>query len=99
MPRNWLAIIWLDDCTSGRRVKTDMQARSALQPAPHTTGNGVVEDVRGIEGLPTDAFLAVRGNTPCGPLGAADWWIARADDVSAERLQSLSPRLREVIKP
>jgi len=34
---------------------------NALQPAPHKTGNGVVEDVRGIVGLPTDAFLAVRG--------------------------------------
>ncbi len=72
---------------------------NALQPAPHTTGNGVVEDVRGIVGLPTDAFLAVRGEIPCDEAKSSEWWIARADEISAEQLQSLSPRLGEVIKP
>lgn len=71
----------------------------AVEGTEYTGAAGVVEDVRGIEGLPTAVFLAVRGNIPCGPLGAAGWWIVRADGVSAERLQSLSPRLREVIRP
>lgn len=73
VPRNCLAIIWLDDCTSGRTVKTDMQARSISKSrtCPGLTRSFVVSRVGRLQSAryPLEGYPVLR----CAKVTSAYW--------------------------
>ena len=72
---------------------------AAISRENSATGDGIFAEVRAIEDLPPEMWLAVRGDLPCLPADGGplehEWYLAQADD--AEHLDEWGDALREVI--
>jgi hypothetical protein len=63
------------------------------------TGEGMFVETRTITSIPSDLWLAVRGDIPCRPLDL-DWYLAMNEGgISPEILEEWGPTVGEVIIP
>lgn len=63
------------------------------------TGEGMFVETRPITGIPSELWLAVRGDIPCQPLDH-DWYFAmNGDGISPEVLEEWGPAVGEVTIP
>jgi hypothetical protein len=63
------------------------------------TGEGMFTETRSITGIPSELWLAVRGDIPCRPLDH-DWYFAmNPDRISPGALEEWGPAVGEVTIP
>jgi len=72
---------------------------AAVADATLATGEGMFVETRTITNIPSDLWLAVRGDVPCRPLDH-DWYLVMNEGgISPEALEEWGPTVGEVIIP
>ena len=61
--------------------------KEAIGDEPYAAGDGPLDQIAVIPGLPPDLFLAVRGDTPCDE-DAGGWWLALTEEVTPADLRA-----------
>lgn len=72
---------------------------AAIEEETLASGEGMFVETRTITGIPSELWLAVRGDIPCGPLDH-DWYLAmNGEGIGPEVLEEWGDAVGEVTIP
>ena len=73
-----------------------VRVRDAFVGAAIAGGDDGFSEIHTITGLPSDKFVAVTGQMPCGNSSQAGWFLAQAEGITPAELDELHEQLLRV---